>query len=63
MPSRPDPLPRRDGRCVVCRKKRHPPAKNYAANEYITDPFCSTQCCRLYHGTPIPKSSPGKLVT
>ena len=50
---KPDPIPRADGRCARagCSKpiaiKRHakvPPAA------YAGEPFCSTECCKVYHG-------------
>lgn len=53
----PDPPVRSDGRCARpgCGKPRKMPASN-AAKAYIdrrhyeADPWCSTDCCRTYHG-------------
>jgi hypothetical protein len=58
----PDPPVRKDGRCAVpsCKQKRtrlHPktakrkPEGRYATrDDYARDPFCSSVCCRAYHG-------------
>ena len=40
---RPDPEPRKDGRCVVCKS----PRPHLAVVQL--DPFCSTNCCKLWH--------------
>jgi hypothetical protein len=46
-----DPAVRPDGRCVVCGKKRKPErSRTYAKHLAELDPFCSTECCREYHG-------------
>lgn len=47
-----DPPSRPDGRCVVCRKERKvtEKARKYAGAQLDMDPFCSTVCCRLWHG-------------
>jgi hypothetical protein len=39
---RPEPKPRRNGLCIVCKKRR--PVLSL-------DAFCSTVCCRSYFGT------------
>lgn len=39
---RAEPKPRRDGLCIVCKKKKPVLA---------LDAFCSTVCCRSYFGT------------
>ena len=54
-PKRPDPERREDGRCARhgCKKPlqkqtaRHP---RYAGDEILSEPFCSTECCKTYHG-------------
>lgn len=47
---RPDPLVRDDHRCARwgCRKPLPKLAIVHA------DPFCSCECCRIYHGNPMP---------
>jgi hypothetical protein len=47
-----DPPVREDGRCANCGKVRRPPTGKYATKaEFETDPFCSTECARAWHGT------------
>lgn len=63
---KPDPPPRRDGRCRVCRGERKGPSKR-AQKRYVDighyelDPFCSTGCCREWHGCVPPKPVVGAL--
>jgi len=59
---RADPPVRADGRCAMpgCRKQRKPPATNYGRVEYLRDPWCSTTCCRKFHGTSLALSQPSK---
>jgi hypothetical protein len=46
-----DPPVRTDGRCVVCDKPRSPwRSKRYGKLEAERDPFCSSTCCRVWHG-------------
>lgn len=53
-----DPPVRADGKCAVCGKKRKPERSvTYAKNQAERDPFCSTECCRVYHGTEIRRES------
>jgi hypothetical protein len=48
-----DPPIRADGRCAVCSKPRNPErSRRYGGPAAETDPFCSTECARGYHGTP-----------
>lgn len=54
----PDPPVRGDGRCAHCggQRGRLPKAitqrnKAILARELELDPFCSTVCCRSWHGT------------
>lgn len=51
---KPDPPVREDGLCARpgCTKRRKPPATTRYATlqDFETDPFCSTKCCREYHG-------------
>lgn len=51
---RKDPRVRKDGRCALpsCRKPRNPKRNPYSGMEPFLDPFCSTNCCREYHGAP-----------
>lgn len=45
-----DPGIRTDGRCVQCNRRRHPESsRRYAGVLAEFDPFCSTDCCRLWH--------------
>ena len=50
-----DPRVRRDGRCARkgCDRKlpRSKRAKRYAGDWLELDPFCSSRCCRAFHGT------------
>lgn len=50
----PEPKPRRDGRCARagCAKKvvRSKAVRRYAGDQIDREPFCSTECCRRYHG-------------
>jgi len=54
-----DPPVRADGRCAQCGKPRKltKQARRYAGYQLDADPFCSTHCCRAYHGTPLPGGS------
>ena len=48
----PDPPCPKGGRCVVCGKPRKPQrSRKYAGGRAESDPFCSTVCCREWHGT------------
>ena len=53
----PDPSVRDDGRCVVCLGPRKAKLGNYS--DPTEDPFCSTGCCRTYHGVELPATNPG----
>ena len=44
-----EPKPRKDGKCVVCRKKIT--AKSKYADQ---DAFCAARCCRKYFGCELP---------
>jgi len=53
-----DPPVRADGRCARrgCHKLRKIPRSHHRAIDhalYELDPWCSTQCCRLYYGVPL----------
>jgi len=53
---KPEPRPRPDGRCALktCGKMRKLPAnpgRHLKLAHYELDPFCSSTCCRIYHGT------------
>lgn len=60
--TRSDPPRRDDGRCALpdCNKRlptitaRH---RRYGGEALLSEPFCSTECCRSYHGTTLPKRS------
>lgn len=55
---RPDPPIRKDGLCVVCWKPRKPErSAKYGQGEADLDPFCSSPCCRVWHGTTLPESN------
>ena len=53
---RPDPERRPDGRCARpgCSKRlaestaRH---RRYGGDAILSDPFCSTECCKAFHQT------------
>lgn len=46
-----DPPVREDGLCVVCLSERRPNrSAKYGRDEAERDPFCSTVCCRAWHG-------------
>lgn len=48
---KPDPPVPGDGSCVVCGKQRKPErSRRYAKDAAERDPFCSSPCCRIYHG-------------
>ena len=45
-----DPAVRKDKRCArfpVCKEKLREPTRYSGWTE---DPFCSTECCKIYHG-------------
>lgn len=46
----PDPPVPADGLCVVCGGERKQPKKRLYADAAAGDPFCSSVCCRLWHG-------------
>jgi hypothetical protein len=61
---RPDPRPRKDGLCVVCRKKRvfaKNKLKGVDPKIYERDAFCSTDCCKVWHGVTTSGISTGKV--
>lgn len=61
---RPDPPVRDDGLCAYdgCEKMRVVPKQTYATREeHEADPFCSTVCCRHYHGVEMGAEAPGEL--
>lgn len=56
--TRPDPPVRSDGRCVICHgprgrlpKTATQRTKTTLAQELANDPFCSSPCCGIWHGT------------
>jgi hypothetical protein len=50
-PSNPDPRRRRDGLCAHCRKPIEIKAQRQPHRlEALRDPFCSSDCCRGWHG-------------
>lgn len=51
---KPEPTPRKDGRCFMCAKKRKT-ITTYAKE----DAFCGSACCREYFGTTLPKPERG----
>lgn len=52
-----DPPIRKDGKCAVCKQPIKPvkPQRGVPIAAY-NDPFCSSRCCRQYHGTSIKES-------
>lgn len=52
---RPDPAQREDGRCARHGCKKRLPKLGVKDG----DPFCSNECCRRYHGFPMPSYSNG----
>jgi hypothetical protein len=47
------PLVRADGRCAQCLKPRKMPRAHHKSIDpavYELDPFCSSSCCRIWHG-------------
>jgi hypothetical protein len=53
---RPDPPTPADGTCATCGRKRKVNRRSrYGLNEAKHDPFCSTVCCREWHGTQLGK--------
>lgn len=50
-----DPPVRADGRCVECGgpRKLTKQARKYAGVALDLDPFCSSRCCRKWHGCEI----------
>jgi hypothetical protein len=46
-----DPPVRDDGRCAQCGKPRRPErSRSYGGYAAEADAFCSTDCCRVWHG-------------
>lgn len=56
---RADPPVRRDGRCAECREPRNPRANRYSGLAAQLDPFCSTGCCKAWHGLAEPERRRG----
>jgi len=61
---RDDPRLRRDGRCTRCKGERRGSSakvhKRYIEiGHYELDPFCSTECCREWHGCVLPSTGSG----
>jgi hypothetical protein len=54
----PEPKPRKDGKCArpgcTRRLPRSRNAKRYAGDWLELDPWCSSYCCRAFHGVSIP---------
>lgn len=54
------PRQRADGLCVVCLKRRQPPAKKgtnrSALDAWRRDAFCSTDCAKRFYGVEIRES-------
>lgn len=45
-----DPPVRKDGRCAHCVGPRKAKPNRYSGLAATLDPFCSTGCCRAWHG-------------
>lgn len=56
-----DPPVRKDGLCATCKKPRKEvkPQKGVDPKQYV-DPFCSSRCCRAYHGTSVKEGADSK---
>jgi hypothetical protein len=48
-----DPPIREDGRCAHCHGPRKMPKSKLHRDAAETDAFCSSTCCRAYHGLPV----------
>jgi ribosomal protein S14 len=49
----PDPPVRKDLRCAECGgERKHAVWNKYSHDAAIQDPFCSSSCCRAWHGQP-----------
>jgi hypothetical protein len=44
-----DPRPRKDGACVVCKKKIEVSPRSGINPALYIDPFCSGVCARVWH--------------
>jgi hypothetical protein len=58
-----DPRRRKNGTCAHRGCKRHLPEitsrhRRYAGDALLLDPFCSTECCKEYHGVVITALEP-----
>lgn len=51
-----DPPVRADGNCYGCGAPRRitAQAQKYAGVQLELDPWCSSKCCRAWHGTALP---------
>jgi hypothetical protein len=59
-----DPPLRVDGKCVECRKPRHPErSQKYAKAAAQADVFCSTACCRAWHEREQQRASEPRPIT
>ena len=48
------------GKCKVCKKPRViNMQKNVPVEQYLSDPFCSSECARKFYGTELPQSPHG----
>jgi hypothetical protein len=55
-----DPPIRLDGRCANCGGERVPPRRGtYHREQAAADPFCSSECCREWHGLTLSGSYQG----
>ena len=53
--TREDPPVPEDGTCFVCRKPRKPErSRKYAGITATLDPFCRSDCARVFYGNPLP---------
>lgn len=58
-----EPAVRRDGRCLHCGGKREvAKLKPLYRTAMLTDPFCSTECARAWHNTPLRPVGPGPAI-
>src|SRR5262245_48295450 len=61
-----DPRVRKDNLCVQCMKPRRTVTREmrqYAGDQIERDPFCSSTCCRAWHGTSLapPAKAPPRM--
>ena len=57
-----EPKRRKDLICALPRcENKLPPPSDYAGKHGLTDPWCSTGCCRTWHENPLPSPAQSAL--